>query len=239
MKRLLVISYWIVSVLLVAIVLTSLGYRFLEALFLGSMFLPGALAAKYFLPKVNFKNRSQGIRNLVFVVLGILIAELLLFLIAHYTILFFRDNLPGPAWDWPDLPKILTNPIFIAIILTALATGCYFFESWLDKKRPERPGPITFTSERKVVTLPLEEILYVESNDDVTVVHATGGRKFKNKTPISQWEAILEPHFIRIHRSYLVNKSAVTGIDADSVSVGDTELPISRKYKDAVSLLVP
>ena len=50
MKRFLVISFWVVSILLVAIVLTSLGYRFLEALFIGSMFLPGALAAKYFWP---------------------------------------------------------------------------------------------------------------------------------------------------------------------------------------------
>ena len=44
MKRLLIISYWIVSILLVALVLTSVGYQFLEALFIGSMFLPGALA---------------------------------------------------------------------------------------------------------------------------------------------------------------------------------------------------
>ena len=57
MKRLLVISYWLVSILLVSIVLTSLGYRFIEAVFIGTMFLPGALAAKYFLPKVDYKNR--------------------------------------------------------------------------------------------------------------------------------------------------------------------------------------
>ena len=44
MKRFLIISYWVVSILLVAVVLTSIGYRFLEALFIGSMFLPGALA---------------------------------------------------------------------------------------------------------------------------------------------------------------------------------------------------
>lgn len=47
MKRLLVISYWILSILLVAICLSSLGYRFLETLFIGMMFLPGALAANY------------------------------------------------------------------------------------------------------------------------------------------------------------------------------------------------
>ena len=78
MKRSLIISYWIVSILLVAVVLTSVGYRFLEALFIGSMFLPGALAAKYFFPKV------RGVKDTVFLVLGIMAGEMLLFLIAHY-----------------------------------------------------------------------------------------------------------------------------------------------------------
>ena len=228
MKRSLIISYWIVSILLVAVVLTSVGYQFLEALFIGSMFLPGALAAKYFFPKV------RGVKDTVFLVLGILAAEMLLFLIAHYIILTFRENLPLPVSEWPDLPHILTNPVFVAFVLTGLAAGSYFFESWLDRKRPSKPSPITFTSDRKPVTLPLEEILYVESNDDITTVIATGDRRFRNKTPISQWEAILKPHFLRIHRSYLVNKDAITRVDGDLLFVDDIELPISRKYKDSV-----
>lgn len=231
MKRFLVISFWVVSILLVALVLTSVGYNFLEALFIGSMFLPGALAAKYFFPKV------RGVKDTVFVVLGILAGEMLLFLVAHFVILTYRENLPGPAWDWPDIPRLLTNPVFIALILTALAAGSYFFEAWLDRKRPSKPAPITFTSDRKPVTLPLEEILYVESNDDITTVIATSDRRFRNRTPISQWEGILKPHFIRIHRSYLVNKTAISRVDGDLLYVDDIELPVSRKYKDAVNSL--
>ncbi|MCR5710488.1 MAG: LytTR family transcriptional regulator [Bacteroidales bacterium] len=229
MKRLLVISYWVVSILLVSIVLTSLGYRFPEAVFIGTMFLPGALAAKYFFPKVDFRDRPSGIKDTVFIVLGILFGELLLFLVAHFCIITFRAE-PNMT----DIPQLLTNPVFIVIILTALAAGGYFFESWLDRKRPTAPAPITFTSERKSVTLPVGEILYVESNDDITTVFATGGRRFKNITPISRWEAILKPHFIRIHRSYLVNKAAVTDVDVDILLIGETQLPISRKYKEEV-----
>ena len=230
MKRFLIISYWIVSILLVAVVLTSLGYGFLEALFIGSMFLPGALAAKYFFPKVDFRNRRTGVKDTVFIVLGILVAEIFLFLVTHFYILRYRENVA----DWMGLPEILTNPIFIALILTALAAGSYFFERWLDRLRPTAPAPITFTSDRKPVTLPLGEILYVESNDATTTVVATGDRHFKNITPISQWEAILKPHFLRIHRSYLVNKEAISRVDGDLLYVNDIELPISRKYKDAV-----
>lgn len=233
MKRLLVISYWIVSILLVAILLSSLGYRFVEALFIGTMFLPGALAAKYFFPKVEFKNRRAGVKNTIYIVLGILVAEMLLFLLAHYYIMMYRKNVS----EWIAFPEILTNPVFIVLVLTVLATGSYFFELWLDRKRPTPPSPVTFTSFRKPVTLQREEILYVESNDDATTVVATDGRRFKNITPISQWEATLKPQFIRIHRSYLVNKSAVTGVDVDLLNIGDIQLPISRKYKDQVTEL--
>ena len=233
MKRLLVISYWVVSVLLIAVILTSLGYRFVEALFIGTMFLPGALASKYFLPKVEFKNRRAGVKNTIYIVLGILVAEIFLFLMTHYYVMIYRKN----VIDRLVPPDILTNPLFIALILTVLATGSYFFESWLNRKRPTPPAPITFTSFRKPVTLPREDILYVESNDDATTVVATDGRRFKNITPISQWEATLKPQFIRIHRSYLVNKAAVTGIDVDLLNLGDIQLPISRKYKDQVTEL--
>ena len=228
MKRLLVISYWVLSVLLVSMIVTSLGYGFLEALLLGTMFLPGALAARYFFPKVDFKDRKSGIRDTVFIVLGILIAEMLLFVIVEYYIDYLRQNQPVPP------PQILTNPVFITLILNILATGSYFFGIWLDRKRPTPPAPIKFTSERKPVTLSIEEILYVESNDDVTIVYATDGRCYRNITPISRWEAILNPHFLRIHRSYLVNKTAVTGVDVDLLYIGETQLPISRKYRDEV-----
>ena len=237
MKRFLIIAYWIIAILLMAIVLSSLDYSFLEALFIGSLFLPGALAARYFFPKVNYNNRWSGVGETIFIVLGILFGEILLFMIAHFCILSFRGILPGAIINLPDLPNILSNPVFIAIILTSLAAGSHFFEAWLDKKLPSRPGTISFTSDRKAVTLPLDDILYVESNDDATTIVASGGRRFKNYTPISQWEATLRPLFIRIHRSFLVNKSAVTRIDVDLLYIGDIQLPISRKYKEAVSNL--
>ena len=234
MKRLLTISYWIIAILLVAVVLSSLDYTFLEALFIGTLFLPGALAARYFFPKVSFSKKSSGIAETVFIVLGILLGEILPFMIAHYCILIFRGDLPGAIVDLPDLPHILSNPVFIAVILTSLAAGSHFFEAWLDKKYPSRPGTISFISDRKPVTLNLGEILYIESNDDATCIVASDSRRFKNYTPISQWETTLWPHFIRVHRSFLVNKTAVTKVDVDLLYIDDIQLPISRKYKDTV-----
>ena len=113
MKRVLVISYWVLSVLLVSIVVSSLGYGFLDALLIGTMFLPGALAARYFFPKVDFRNRRLGIRDTVFIVLGILVGEMLLFALAHYYLMFIRENAATG-----EVPEMLTNPVFVALILT-------------------------------------------------------------------------------------------------------------------------
>ena len=235
MKRMLVISYWVLSIFLVAVILTNLGYRFMEAVFISMMFLPGALAAKFFFPKVDFRNRRTGVKDTIFIVLGILVAEVFFFLVTHHYILRYRENVA----DWIGLPDILMNPVFITVILTVLAAGSYFFERWLNRIRPTAPAPITFTSDRKPVTLHLEDILYVESNDSTTTVVATGDRRFKNITPISQWEAILKLHFLRIHRAFLVNKDAITRVDGDLLFVNDIELPISRKYKNAIVNEIP
>ena len=236
MKKVLSMSFWLAAILLVAAVMTSLRYRFAESVFIGTLFLPGALAVKYFYPKVSFADRASGIKDTAFISIGIILGEIMLFLMAHFVLQVMRDD----SWNiyaWPDLPDLLSNPVFIAIMISALAVGNYFFEKWLEKKYPSEKTPVTFLSERKPVSLMADEILFVESNDSVTTVVATEDRHYRNKTPISQWEAILGDGFIRIHRSYLVNSAHIESFDKDSVIVGDCEIPVSRKYLKAVSQL--
>lgn len=238
MSRLLVISYWTAAILLVAAILSSLGYNFAEGTFIGTLFLPGALALKYFFPKAVSEDRHTTIKNTVFLILGIITMEILLCMLAHWCISVIKEE-SHCFYNWHEQPEILTNPAFLSIIIVALAAGSYVFEQWLDRKYPTAPRPITFFSNRKNISLNIEEILFIESNDSITTVYATDNRQFRNKTPISQWEAILGKWFVRIHRSFLVNKNAISRTDIDTVYIGNTELPISRKYKDAVRNLKP
>lgn len=240
MKRVLIIFYWIVSILLLAFVLISFGYRFMESLFIATLFLPGALAVKYIFPKILSADKSKNVANAIYVTIGVIIAEILLFFIAHWCVLQFRaGDLATFGTDYGGPPEIMYNPAFIAIMIAALALGNYFFEKWLYGKYPSEEKPVNFLSERKPISLARDEILYVESNDSVTTVYAAQSRSFKNKTPISQWEDFLGEGFLRIHRSYLVNIGHITGHDSESVTIDDgTELPVSRKYRDAVKHLI-
>ena len=234
MKRTVLILYWILAIALIASVLVSIGYRLSESIFIGALFLPGALAVKYFISKVSFSNKAEGIKNCVFITFGVIAGEIFLFLLAHWTICKMRAD-TNDIYEWPQVPDLLVNPVFIAIMIGAFSVLNVLLEKWLDKKYPSGPRTITFLSDRKPVSLSEKEILYVESNDSVTTVFASDGREFRNKTPISQWEASLGDKFVRIHRSYLVNRSAISSVEAGSVMVGDRQLPVSRKYKDRIN----
>lgn len=235
MKRLLTIVYWCAAILMVAAVVMSMGYRFTESLFIGTLFMPGALAVKYFYPKVSFDDKASGIKDTIFITIGVILGEILLFIMAHYILQMIRDSSHG-YYNWEKLPDILLNPVFIAIIIAVLSVGNVYFEKWLGKRFPTEHKPITFLSDRRSISLMTDEILFIESNDTVTIVVATENRRYRNKTPISQWESILGDGFIRIHRSYLVNKSHIEDYDKDSVTVSGYELPISRRHKGSISI---
>ena len=89
MYRALKISYWLLAIMLIATIVTSLGYRFGEAVLIGTMFLPGSVVAKYFYQRVSFTDRSSVI-SAVFVTLGIIIMELLLLFLGHFFIMVLK-----------------------------------------------------------------------------------------------------------------------------------------------------
>ena len=235
MKRTaLILTYWSMALLLFAIVLSSTGYSFANALFLASSLLPIAVLFRYLLAQVRFTSRRQGLRDLCFLTLFILTLALLAIHLAHTIILALRHQVV----TGPSVPPILLNPVFLLAMLLLTVIGDYYFEQMIEQKLPESEDSITFTSDRQAVTLQRKEILYVESRDTETWVHATEGRSYRNKRPISVWANLLGKEFLRIHRSYLVRISACQGKEGENIMLGDLRLPISRKYKTEVQELL-
>lgn len=231
MKRTaLILTYWSMALLLFAIVLSSTGYTFANALFLASSLLPIAVLFRYLLAQVRFTSRKQGLQDLCFLTLFILTLALLAIHLAHTIILALRNQVV----TGPSVPPILLNPVFLLAMLLLIVIGDYYFEQMIEQKLPESEDSITFTSDRQAVTLQRKEILYVESRDTETWVHATEGRSYRNKRPISVWANLLGKEFLRIHRSYLVRISACQGREGENIVLGDLRLPISRKYKAEV-----
>lgn len=226
---LITIGYWMAAVMIIALILPSLGYSFALGMLMGSLFLPGTLIVKYLLPKILKEEGKKKIANAVFLFIAVAIIEFLIIVSVH---LWISDSdLP-----YPSIAGVLVNPIFVATIITLLCLGDHFLSKWLKEKYPIEDSQITFISDRHKVSLMPDEIIYIESNDREVTVFATEDRTYRNKTGISQWENILGDSFIRIHRSYIVNRASVTSYDKEYVHIADLRLPISRKYYKSVLL---
>ena len=233
-KVILIVAYWLAAIFLTALLLMSLDYDLGHAVVMSLSFLPAAMALSFFLPKVE-RNRGRKHRVLatVDIILGVMTATF--FFIYLFQLLF--DYLDRSGSMGRDLPSMLWNPVFVAAVLAILAYGHYLLARWLGKRYPSDRS-IAFTSDYKRVSVKKEDILYVESRDSEVWVVTRDGRRHRNKTGISQWENLLGEGFLRIHRSFLVNVSDATLTSPDEVAVGGQSIPVSRKYKDIVKVVL-
>ena len=228
------IAYWAVAIITVAIILLSLDYSFAKALFMSSLFLPGAVAAKFFLAQIKKDGSSKSVMNILYVFGGIAIMEFLLIVCGHRLLEYIEEQ--NPLYLGIGVADILVNPIFVAVIIFLILTGEHFvLQSY--KGEPE-VSTVSFTSDRHKVILSRGDIVYIESNDSEVWIYATEGRRFRNKTGITQWGNVLGEDFIRVHRSYIVRKTAIVSITKEILTLSDgTEIPVSRKYRDTLSAL--
>ncbi len=89
----------------------------------------------------------------------------------------------------------------------------------------------------KQIKLALHDIIYLEALNNYTSV-VTSARKYTVLSTLSNLlhEAAFHS-FVRIHRSYAVQKHLIRKIGSAEILVGDIPLPVGRSYKSAVDRL--
>lgn len=78
---------------------------------------------------------------------------------------------------------------------------------------PESANRVVLKVKNEIKIIPVNEIKYLEANDDYVNIYTKEGKFLKNKT-LSFYEKSLDTSlFVRVHRSYLVNISEITKIE--------------------------
>ena len=146
MKHLATFLYWLAAVFALALILVSFDYRFGRALFLATSLLPGMFCAKFFLPMALRAERRR-VLAVICVVASTLIIEWMSLLLASFHTTPSENLMRAP---FPGLFSYL-------------------------KKKLSEERYVTFISDRRKVVLPIEAILYVESNDKEVLLHTQEG----------------------------------------------------------------
>lgn len=78
---------------------------------------------------------------------------------------------------------------------------------------PAQNQRIVVKNGSKIKIIPVQDVFYLEAADDYVKIHTKEGYFLKNKT-MNHFEQILDPqHFVRSHRSYIINIQQITRID--------------------------
>jgi len=79
------------------------------------------------------------------------------------------------------------------------------------------------------------DIFYIESLKDYIKVHVKNGKHILSKYKIGDLEEELKhKHFLRIHRSYIINTDKISAFSINDIEVNSVEIPIGVSYKDDV-----
>lgn len=110
---------------------------------------------------------------------------------------------------------------------------------WFDRKRgtdnepTNKPDFIYVKSDYKLIQISLKDILYIEGLKDYVKIHLEGeSRPILSLTSLKALEEKLPTdRFIRVHRSYIVQKQKIKVIDKARIVFGKEYIPVSESYK--------
>jgi len=94
-------------------------------------------------------------------------------------------------------------------------------------------GSITLKTNNRTYIIKKADIQYLQSSGDYIKVFSKQHNLVVNTT-MKEMEQALNTPFIRVHKSYIVNKDAVEYIEGNSIKVNDQLIPIGATYRKEV-----
>ncbi len=92
-------------------------------------------------------------------------------------------------------------------------------------------GSFFLMCEGRLVKLQMDEVLYIQGLQNYIQCFTRDKRYISHITMKSLEEKLPEDQFVRIHKSFLINKDNIEKIEGNEVELGGKKLPISRNFK--------
>lgn len=239
------IFFWIAVTALLTAVFSKVFDGFTLSFYFVSMLLPVAVATSYFfnfflVPRYLLKKRYARFA-LYFIYLLIISSWLEMWVITGSFILLADlnyDNLNPVVTDVFILGIILYFIVFLKafVLLTKRSFAIQKRSKHLKaEKNKFEKGFLTVKADRRKAKILFEEIEYIESMGDYVKIITVSGDSVITHERISHIIKKLPGNFIRIHRSFIVNKQKVDFFSKTELQVNEVNLPISRTYKKQVA----
>lgn len=131
-----------------------------------------------------------------------------------------------------DVVDYLLKPVTFERFLIAVNKAMGKSNSRQSNTVAVSPAYIFVKSEYRVQKIDLVNILYIEALRDYIAIH-TASAKIMSLESMKNMEAMLpEKDFIRIHKSYIINRSKIDFIERGKVVIGKSYLSVGETYRE-------
>lgn len=90
--------------------------------------------------------------------------------------------------------------------------------------------------DRKMLKLPQGSILFIEGMSNYIRIY-TGDENHIVYSSLQEIIKNLPGDFIRVHKSYIVNRSKINAFNREMIEIGSRQIPIGSTYKDVIEYL--
>lgn len=241
------ISYWIFVVLILSLTFGLSWGNNRAAFFFVCMLLPIVLGTSYFfnyvlVPRFYLTKRYARFAFYTFctAVISVHLEMLVLVFSFIYLVNLNYANLSPNAAEIYLLAFTLYLLVFLGsfiLMMHQIIENRQVIQQLLDEKEKMKKSFLEIMSNRKMIQIPYNDIVYIESLSDYIKV-TTVNDEIISKEKISRLCERLPDMFLRIHRSFIINTERIKERSYDEVLVDNTRLNIGRSYRKTVKELL-
>lgn len=237
------ILFWSVAALLLMLTFGLSYGNYVNSFYFVTFLLPVAIGTSiffnyYLVPE--FLLQQKYVKFWVYTLYTIIISLYLEMLVIILSFVIIAN------YNYSELDPLMTNIFLLASVIYLIVLIKAFAMLFLRLKRNEfrveqlihekealKTEFITVRANRANHQIKVNDIQYLESMGDYVQIH-TNSRTVTTLENISSFDKSLPETFIRIHRSFIVNRNVISNFSRTNITISDQELPISRTYKSSV-----
>ncbi|MET0638158.1 MAG: LytTR family DNA-binding domain-containing protein [Chitinophagaceae bacterium] len=128
----------------------------------------------------------------------------------------------------------LLKPITFERFLTGVkrAKERLEFKAWTNNALKKNPDHIFIKTTYRIQKVDLGSIFYLEGLRDYIAVHTTAARILTLESMKKMEELLPSDQFIRIHKSYIINRNKIDFLSRSRVVINNIYLPVGDTYKE-------
>lgn len=105
--------------------------------------------------------------------------------------------------------------------------------SLIENVTPKINDFIILKADYKIYRIQYNDIFYIEGLKEYVTFY-TKNQKIIVYESLKQLEISLPSNFIRVHKSYIVNKNSVHALSGNQLEINSVKIPLGQSYKDSV-----